>query len=85
MIKQLNTAKNGKLALYVALLVLVVLLMVGIKNCGSKITVKSPTPAKSGGDTLDVAIEYSITPMPTRSAASTTTCCASSLSAWTGP
>ena len=59
MIKQLNTAKNGKLALYVALLVLVVLLMVGIKNCGSKITVKSPTPAKSGGDTLDVAIEYS--------------------------
>lgn len=47
--------KTGNIALYIILLIIVVILMFMLRRCNNY----SSTPIKSGGDTLDVAIEYS--------------------------
>ncbi|MDO4512030.1 MAG: transporter substrate-binding domain-containing protein [Bacteroidales bacterium] len=62
MMKQSKKMKTGRLGLYVALLVGAVAAMAMLRNCSSKdipLHPGSQNVAKSGGDTLDVAIEYS--------------------------
>lgn len=53
------TPDNKKPALYLALLVAVVALMFMLKQCSMKSPYAGVEPHHSGGDTLDVAIEYS--------------------------
>lgn len=60
--KQTEKLMNGRLGLYIALLVGAIVVMMMLKNCGkSEIPLHpgSENITKSGGDTLDVAIEYS--------------------------
>ena len=53
-----TNAKHGQLALYATLLVVAVALMAALRHCsGGNATADRPTA--SGGDTIDVAIEYS--------------------------
>lgn len=55
--RQRHPAKRGQMMLYVALLAVVVACMVALSMC-DKPTV-DPSDRSSGGDTLDIAIEYS--------------------------
>lgn len=61
--RQGETMKKGKLALYVVLLLVAIGAMALLKNCDNReIPLQPGTGAdftKSGGDTLDIAIEYS--------------------------
>lgn len=60
MIKSVNKLKKGQLMLYIVLLVAVVVLMAAMRHCGGKqVTVAADAAHSSGGDTIDVAIEYS--------------------------
>lgn len=62
MLKKIPKIKNWQLALYGVLLVVVVGLMFSLKNCGKETVVMVDTTRidrASGGDTIDVAIEYS--------------------------
>ncbi|MBQ2563799.1 MAG: transporter substrate-binding domain-containing protein [Muribaculaceae bacterium] len=62
MLKKITQIKKWQLGLYVALLVAVIVAMISLKNCGgSTIQVSSHgrVTSASGGDTIDVAIEYS--------------------------
>lgn len=60
MIKSVNKLKKGQLTLYLVLLVVVVVLMIAMRHCGGKqATVAADAARSSGGDTIDVAIEYS--------------------------
>lgn len=63
MIKQGEKMKSGKLALYVALLLAAIGAMALLKNCEQREIPLQPGAesglAKSGGDTLDIGIEYS--------------------------
>ncbi len=56
MLRQLHCAKRGQMILYGTLLAVVVGCMVALSMCDKP---KVPEGAHSGGDTLDVAIEYS--------------------------
>ena len=63
--------------LYAALLAVVVACMLALSLCDRPKEAANSQP--SGGDTLDIAIEYSpvtYTPMTTRWAVTTMTCCA---------
>jgi len=57
MMRQLHTAKKGQTILYLALLAIVVACMVALSMCDKP--KDSPLDTHSGGDTLDIAIEYS--------------------------
>ena len=57
--KQLNKPDHKKTALYLALLAGVLFLMFMLKQCSSKSPYAHIAPSHSGGDTVDVAIEYS--------------------------
>ena len=60
--RQNEKMKSGRLGLYVALLVGALVVMVLLRNCGGGEIPLQPgadNVSKSGGDTLDVAIEYS--------------------------
>lgn len=62
MMRQSEKMKSGRLGLYVALLVGALVVMVLLRNCGGGEIPLQPgadNVSKSGGDTLDVAIEYS--------------------------
>lgn len=62
MLKQISKIKKWQLVLYATLLVLVLGLMLSLKNCGKKpevVTANNRVEQASGGDTIDVAIEYS--------------------------
>ncbi|MDD7717282.1 MAG: transporter substrate-binding domain-containing protein [Bacteroidales bacterium] len=62
MMRQNEKMKSGRLGLYVALLVGALVVMVLLRNCGGGEIPLQPgadNVSKSGGDTLDVAIEYS--------------------------
>ncbi|MGN0213660.1 MAG: transporter substrate-binding domain-containing protein [Muribaculaceae bacterium] len=50
--------KKGQPMVYVALLVVVIAAMIGLRHCGDG-GVRSGSLQQSGGDTIDVAIEYS--------------------------
>lgn len=57
MLRERKTEIKGKTVLYVALLALTVALMVMLSRCDKPVT--PPQDQPSGGDTLDIAIEYS--------------------------
>lgn len=57
MMKQQNPAKRGQMILYVVLLAAVVAFMVALSMCDKPVPDSDEQP--SGGDTLDIAIEYS--------------------------
>ena len=57
MMKQQLTAKRGQMILYMVLLAIVVACMVALSMCDKP--VEGPDTRPSGGDTLDIAIEYS--------------------------
>ncbi len=62
MIKKFSKIKTWQLWLYLALLAVVIVAMVMLRNCGGdnvKVASYSRTASASGGDTIDVAIEYS--------------------------
>ena len=62
MMRQNEKMKSGRLGLYVALLVGALVVMALLRNCGGGEIPLQPgadNVSKSGGDTLDVAIEYS--------------------------
>lgn len=62
MLKKISQTKKWQLALYAILLVAVIVLMVLLRNCGSDeglLGAHSRVDKASGGDTIDVAIEYS--------------------------
>ncbi len=62
MLKKISQIKKWQLVLYAVLLVMVVGLMFSLKNCGKEPTQvigNNRTDQASGGDTIDVAIEYS--------------------------
>ncbi len=62
MIKKLSQIKKWQLGLYVVLLVAVITAMISLRTCdGEKVNVASHARSDnaSGGDTIDVAIEYS--------------------------
>ncbi len=62
MVKKIPKIKTWQLALYGILLVVVVGLMFSLKNCGkgsNQLTDSTHVVRASGGDTIDVAIEYS--------------------------
>lgn len=62
MMKAIGNIKSKQLVLYLVLLAIVIFLMMSLKRChdlGS--TAAADSPHASGGDTLDVAIEYSPT------------------------
>ena len=76
MMKQQQSAKRGQMILYLALLAVVVACMVALSLCDHPAEDISARP--SGGDTLDIAIEYSLsptTPMTTHWVDTTMTCC----------
>jgi ABC-type amino acid transport substrate-binding protein len=52
-------SKNMPLVIYAVLLVIAIVAMIALKRCGNAQFGKSAVTALSGGDTLDVAIEYS--------------------------
>lgn len=51
--------QKGQPLIYVALLVLAIAMMVMLKHCGNADAISERDFQKSGGDTIDVAIEYS--------------------------
>ena len=55
--RQQQSSKRGQMALYMALLAIVVACMVALSMCDKP--VDAPGERPSGGDTLDIAIEYS--------------------------
>ncbi len=57
MMREQQPAKRGQMILYLALLAVVVACMVALSMCDKP--VDSPDTRHSGGDTLDIAIEYS--------------------------
>ena len=57
MMRQQHPAKRGQMVLYIALLAVVVACMVALSMCDKPAV--SPEGQPSGGDTLDIAIEYS--------------------------
>lgn len=57
MIRQQYPAKRGQIVLYVILLAVVVAFMIALSMCDKP--VQDPDARPSGGDTLDIAIEYS--------------------------
>jgi len=57
MIRQQHPAKRGQIVLYVTLLAVVVGCMMALSLCDRPVVTDSARP--SGGDTLDIAIEYS--------------------------
>ena len=57
MLRERRHAIKGQAVLYVALLALTVALMVMLSHCDQPLPLAGDQP--SGGDTLDVAIEYS--------------------------
>jgi len=57
MIRQQHPAKRGQIVLYVILLAMVVAFMIALSMCDKPIADIDEQP--SGGDTLDIAIEYS--------------------------
>ena len=62
MLKKLSQVKKWQLALYAGLLLVVIVLMICLKKCNNdNLSVASHTTTEhaSGGDTIDVAIEYS--------------------------
>ncbi len=63
MMRQNEKLKTGRLALYIVLLIGAFAVMAMLKNCGKHevpiLPEANATTGKSGGDTLDVAIEYS--------------------------
>ena len=62
MLKKISEIKKWQLVLYAALLVMVVGLMFSLKNCGKGqllVAGNNREDRASGGDTIDVAIEYS--------------------------
>lgn len=62
MLKKISQIKKWQLVLYAVLLVMVVGLMFSLKNCGkepAQVIGNNRTDQASGGDTIDVAIEYS--------------------------
>ncbi len=60
MIKSANQLKKGQLWLYAVLLVAAVCLMAAMRHCSGKpVAVATAGARASGGDTIDVAIEYS--------------------------
>lgn len=62
MLKKISQTKKWQLALYAILLVAVIVLMVLLRNCGSDeglLVAHCRVDKASGGDTIDVAIEYS--------------------------
>lgn len=62
MLKKISQVKKWQLAIYVALLAMVVVAMVMLRNCGGDdkiVGAHSRVDKVSSGDTIDVAIEYS--------------------------
>lgn len=62
MLKRISKINKWQLALYAVLLLVVIGVMISLKNCGkdqSVVTTMSRVDRSSGGDTIDVAIEYS--------------------------
>jgi len=62
MLNRLSKIKKWHLALYAILLVIVIGVMISLRNCGKEptvITAMNRVDRPSGGDTLDIAIEYS--------------------------
>lgn len=62
MLKNISKIKKWQLLFYVVLLLVVIGVMISLKNCGKDqevITTMSRVDQHSGGDTIDVAIEYS--------------------------
>ncbi|MBR5638893.1 MAG: transporter substrate-binding domain-containing protein [Muribaculaceae bacterium] len=63
MLKKISKIKKWQLALYAVLLFVVIGLMFSLRNCGNEqptmVTVNNRVDCASGGDTIDVAIEYS--------------------------
>lgn len=62
MLNKISKIKKWQLLLYVVLLLVVVGVMISLKNCGKDqevVTTMSRVDRHSGGDTIDVAIEYS--------------------------
>ena len=57
MIKKEHTPKRGQITLYLILLAVVVAFMVALSMCDKPVADITEQP--SGGDTLDIAIEYS--------------------------
>ena len=57
MMRQLHPAKRGQITLYVILLAMVVGFMVALSMCDKPVV--DPDDSPSGGDTLDIAMEYS--------------------------
>ena len=55
--RQQQPAKRGQMILYLALLAIVVAFMVALSMCDKPL--EAPGTQASGGDTLDIAIEYS--------------------------
>jgi ABC-type amino acid transport substrate-binding protein len=62
MLKKISQTKKWQLALYLLLLVAAIVAMVMLRNCGGDeglVGAHSRVDKESGGDTIDVAIEYS--------------------------
>lgn len=59
MLNTTNTPKKMPLVLYALLLVMAIAAMIALKKCGNAQFGKPAEPHQSGGDTIDVAIEYS--------------------------
>ena len=62
MFKKFSQQKKWQLVIYALLLLAVIVVMVMLRNCGSEDTIVGVHPRTdkvSGGDTIDVAIEYS--------------------------
>ena len=62
MLKKISQTKKWQLALYLLLLVAAIVAMVMLRNCGGDeglVGAHSRIDKESGGDTIDVAIEYS--------------------------
>ena len=62
MLNKISKIKKWQLLLYLVLLLVVVGVMISLKNCGKDqevVTTMSRVDRHSGGDTIDVAIEYS--------------------------
>ncbi len=64
MIKQVNSMKHGKMWLYIVLLAIAIACMAALRHCSTTRQAQLPIIGNnhhSGGDTLDIAIEYSPT------------------------
>lgn len=62
MLKRISQTKKWQLGLYLALLLAVIVAMISLRNCGNEtvnVASHGRITSASGGDTIDVAIEYS--------------------------